>query len=233
MKIGIFGTGMVGQALAAKLQKLEHDVMIGTRDVEAKMADTEPDNYGNPPLSEWIKDHEKVTLGTFEEVAKHGELLINATAGTASIKVLEAAGAKNLADKILIDIANPLDFSEGMPPSLSVCNTDSLGEQIQHKFPNVKVVKTLNTVNAHVMVAPDKVPGDHNLFICGNDITAKEKVVEYLGDWFGWSKDVVLDLGDITSARATEMLLPIWIRLYGKFENPMFNFNIVQGDRPS
>ena len=136
-------------------------------------------------------------------------------------------GAKHLDGKILIDVANPLDFSRGMPPSLTVCNTDSLGEQIQRAFPAVKVVKTLNTTNAFVMVDPAQVAGgDHTLFVSGNDAAAKTRVTELLEGWFGWKQ--VIDLGDITTARGTEMLLPIWIRLMGALKTPMFNFKIVR-----
>ena len=124
-------------------------------------------------------------------------------------------------------MANPLDFSQGMPPSLIVCNTDSLGEQIQRNFPEVKVVKTLNTMNAHLMVNPAQVDnGDHHIFISGNDQAAKDEVTSYLKDWFGWKH--VIDLGDITTARGTEMILPIWVRLMGTLQTPMFNFKIVQ-----
>jgi hypothetical protein len=136
------------------------------------------------------------------------------------------AGPANLKDKILIDIANPLDFSKGMPPTLAICNTDSLGEQIQRAFPEVKVVKTLNTMNCDIMVNPSRVPGEHDVFICGNDAEAKTIATQILKDWFGWKS--VIDLGDITSARGTEMLMPIWIRLWGVFGHANFNFRIVK-----
>lgn len=227
MKIGIIGTGMVGQTLAAKLTGLGPDVVIGTRDVPATRARTTPDLYGNPPFSVWQSKHPKVRLGTFAEAAAHGEILLNAASGTGSIAALTQAGNANLSGKILIDIANPLDFSKGMPPSLTVCNTDSLGELIQRTFPSVKVVKTLNTVTALLMVNPEGVGGgDHHLYVSGNDADAKTTVTGLLATWFGWKH--VVDLGDITTARATEMLLPIWIRLYGVLKTPMFNFKIVR-----
>jgi predicted dinucleotide-binding enzyme len=145
----------------------------------------------------------------------------------ASLEALNLAGANNLQNKILIDIANALDFSKGMPPSLAVCNTDSLGEQIQRAFPNTKVVKTLNTMNCVLMVNPQLVAnGDHDIFISGNDAGAKSKVTEIVRDWFGWKS--VIDLGDITTARATEMLLPIWVALMGKYQSPNFNFKIIR-----
>jgi len=227
MKIGIMGTGMVGQILAAKLVEVGHDVKIGTRDVNKTLARTDPDPFGNPPFGEWQKKNPKVKLGTFAETAAHGEVLINATAGTGALPALKSAGEANLKGKILMDVSNPLDFSKGMPPTLTVCNTDSLGEQIQRAFPKVKVVKTLNTTNAYVMINPRQVgSGDHHIFVCGNDADAKTKVTGYLKNWFGWKE--VIDLGDITNARGTEMLLPIWVRLMGALQTPMFNFKIVK-----
>jgi predicted dinucleotide-binding enzyme len=144
-----------------------------------------------------------------------------------SLAALELAGSNNLAGKILIDIANPLDFSKGMPPSLSISNTDSLGEQIQKAFPKTKVVKALNTLSAPLMVNPGLLAdGDHHIFICGDDAEAKSQVTASLQEWFGWKN--IIDLGDITTARGTEMLLPVWIRLWGALGTPMFNFKIVQ-----
>jgi predicted dinucleotide-binding enzyme len=231
MKIGILGTGMVGQALAGKLSELGHDVVVGTRDVTATLANTKPNAMGLPPYSIWQKQHPKVRLATFAEAAAHGSVLFNCTSGTAVLDILKSVGEKNVNGKILIDVSNPLDFSKGFPPSLTVCNTDSLGEQIQRAFPEVKVVKTLNTVNAFVMINPAGVPGDHNLFLNGNDDSAKTEVIKLLTT-FGWKESNIIDLGDITTARGTEQLLPIWVRLFGKLQNPMFNFHIVVGSPP-
>ena len=228
MNIGILGTGMVGQTIAGKLVDLRNSVVIGTRNVSATLANTSPNAYGLPPFSAWYEQQNKVKLGTFTDAAVHGEVLVNCSSGVASLDALRSVGEKNLNGKILIDISNPLDFSKGFPPTLTVCNTDSLGEQIQRAFPEIKVVKTLNTVNAMVMVNPSLVPGDHNLFICGNDSDAKASVVNILKS-FGWKETNIIDLGDITNARATEMLLPIWVRLYGKLQTPTFNFNVVVG----
>jgi len=226
MRIGILGTGMVGQALAGRLAELGHDVMIGTRDVAAALARTKPDNYGNPGFGPWQKQNPKVRVGTFSETGAHGEILVNATSGGGSIEALRQAGAAGLAGRVLIDVAHPLDFSKGMPPSLSVCNTDSLAEQIQRAFPGLRVVKALNTTNASVMANPSAVGGgDHTLFICGNEAQAKATVVALLRT-FGW-KDIV-DVGDITAARGTEMLLPLWLRLFGALQTPMFNFKVVR-----
>lgn len=227
MKIGVFGTSVVGQAISGKLAELGHDVMVGTRDVAKTLAHTEPNPYGLPAFSVWQQQNPSVKLGAFADAARHGEVIINATNGTGSLAALDMAGAANLDGKVLIDIANPLDFSQGMPPSLSVCNTDSLGEQIQRSFPNVKVVKTLNTVTAFLMVNPGLIAGgDHTMFVCGNDAGAKAQVTEWLRSWFGW-KDVI-DLGDITGARGAEMYLPIWLRLWGALGTGLFNVKIVK-----
>lgn len=168
----------------------------------------------------------KASQGTFADAAAFGEIVFNCTAGAASIEALKQAGERNLQSKILIDISNPLDFSRGMPPTLTICNTDSVGEQIQRAFPNVKVVKTLNTVNCNVMVNPILVPGDHDVFMSGNDAAAKSKVREVLTQWFGWKS--VIDLGDISTARGTEMYLPLWVRLYALFQKPNFNIKVVK-----
>jgi predicted dinucleotide-binding enzyme len=167
-------------------------------------------------------------IGTFADAAAFGEIILDCTNGANSLAALRQAGAANLADKILIQISNPLDFSQGMPPLLTVCNTDSLGEQIQREFPQARVVKALNTVNCAVMVQPSLVPGDHDLIICGNDATAKREVVGLLGEWFGWKEQSVIDLGDITSSRATEMYLALWVRLWGVLGTPHFNIKVVQ-----
>jgi len=224
MRVGILGSGVVGQTLGAKLAERGVDVVLGTR-TPAQVTDK---RGMGAPLSEWIAKaggHGK--LGTFAEAAAHGELVINATSGGASLEALSMAGAKNLDGKILIDVANALDFSKGMPPTLSVCNTDSLGEQIQRAFPTAKVVKTLNTMTALVMIDPASVAaGDHDIFVSGDDADAKARVSALLKEWFGWKS--VIDLGDITTARGTEMLLPIWLRLWGALGSPMFNFKIAR-----
>jgi predicted dinucleotide-binding enzyme len=226
MKIGVLGTGIVGQTLSTRLTAADHDVMIGTRDVEAALARTESDRPWVPPFGHWHAENPGVKVGTFDEAAAHGGVVINATAGEASLDALGSAGAGNLNGKVLIDVSNPLDFSAGMPPTLSVSNTDSLGEQIQRAFPEAKVVKTLNTVSALVMIAPTSVAGgDHHLFISGDDGDAKAQVVAWLGEWFGWRN--VVDLGDISSARGPEMYLALWIRLMGTVGTPMFNVKIA------
>jgi predicted dinucleotide-binding enzyme len=226
MRIGVLGTGGVGQTLAAKMASLGHEVMVGTRDVQAALGRTEA-GWGAKVLSEWTAEHPDVKLGTFAEAAAHGEIVFNATAGMASLDALQAGGAENLEGKILIDAANPLDFSRGMPPTLSVCNTDSLAEQIQRAFPGTKVVKSLNTVNMGVMVDPAMVAGgDHHVFVSGNDEGAKAEVTRILKEWFGWTN--VLDLGDITSARGVEMLLSLWLRLSMTLQTWSVTIKVVQ-----
>ena len=227
MKLGILGSSIVGKTLAGKLSSLGHDVMIGTRDPAATRARTAPGSFGEPPLSAFLAEHPAVALGTFAEAATHGEIVLNATSGLGSLDALALAGAVNLDGKILVDLSNPLDFSRGMPPSLTICNDDSLGERIQRAFPAAKVVKTLNTVNAYLMVAPGMLAGgDHTMFVCGDDSAAKATVTAMLKDWFGW-KDVI-DLGGIAMSRGTEMYLPLWARLYGALQNPMFTIKVVR-----
>lgn len=228
MKIAVLGTGTVGQIISEKLTEVGHDVIIGSRNVEEALARTKPDNFGRPPFNEWHQQHQDVNLGTYEEAASSAELIVNATNGSGSLEALEHAGKENLARKVLLDIANPLDFSKGFPPSLFISNTDSLGEQIQQKFPDAKVVKALNTMNVYIMVNPAVLPEDHNVFLSGNDADAKNKVKELLSS-FGWKESNMIDMGDITTARGTEQLLPIWVRLWGALQTPMFNFKIVRG----
>jgi predicted dinucleotide-binding enzyme len=225
MKIGVFGTGMVGRAIAGKLLELGHGVCIGTRDPVATMARAEPDRMGTPPFKAWKEEHSAAELGTIAQAAAHGELLVNAMSGAGSLETLKLGG-EALSGKVLLDISNPLDFSKGMPPTLSVCNTDSLGEQIQRALPAVKVVKSLNTVNAHLMVGPKALAdGAHTMFVCGNDAAAKSAVTTLLQS-FGW-EDIV-DLGDITSARGTEMYLPLWLRSWSAVKTPMFSIKLVR-----
>ncbi len=214
MKIGILGTGIVGKTLGAKLARLGHDVRMGSRAA------------GGESAREWARiTGSKSSEGTFADAAAHGEIVFNCTSGMASLEALNAAGAKHLQGKVLIDVSNPLDFSKGMPPTLSVCNTDSLGEQIQRAYPTAKVVKALNTVTAAVMVEPSLIPGVHSIFVCGNDAKAKAQVIDLLKTGFGWKE--VMDLGDITGARAQEMYLPLWLRLFTKFKTPNVNIHVV------
>ena len=216
MRVGILGTGVVGKTLGTKLVRVGHDVRMGSR------------KAGNDKAKAWVKEAGKgASEGSFADAAAHGEIIFNCTTGMASLDALRTAGTRNLLGKILVDVSNPLDFSKGMPPSLSICNTDSLGEQIQKAFPETKVVKTLNTVTAALMVDPSLIPGAHTMFVSGNDASAKDTVIKLLKEGFGWKE--VLDLGDLTAARAQEMYLPLWLRLYMKLQTANVNVHVVRG----
>jgi len=214
MKIAIFGTGVVGNTIATKLVKLGHEVKMGSRAA------------GNAKAVEWAKANgAKASEGSFADAAAFGELAFNCTLGVGALDAVQAGG-KDLAGKILVDVSNPLDFSKGMPPRLFVCSTDSLAEQIQRALPDTKVVKTLNTVNCNLMVDASLLKGDHDMFMCGNDAGAKGQVKEILTGWFGWKN--VIDLGDITGARAQEAYLLLWVRLYGALQTPNFNVHLAR-----
>ena len=225
MNIAVLGTGMVGQAIAGRLHELGHSVVVGTRDPASTLARSEPDGMGNPPFAAWHADHQGVALTTFADAAAGAELVVNATNGNVSLEVLRLAGAENLAGKPLLDIANPLDFSAGFPPTLFVKDSDSLGEQIQRAFPEAKVVKTLNTLTASLMADPKSLGASSTIFVSGDDAEAKATVVDLL-ESFG--HDDVIDLGPLETARGTEMLLPIWLRLMGALGTGQFNFKIVR-----
>jgi 8-hydroxy-5-deazaflavin:NADPH oxidoreductase len=227
MRIAILGTGTVGRTIGGRLDELGHDVVIGTRDVGETLARTERDAMGNPPYAEWQQGHPNVRLASLADAGAHGELVVNATAGEASLAALESARADNLADKVIVDVANSLDFSQGRPPVLSVANTDSLGEQIQRAHPEARVVKTLNTMGAAIMIEPSRLPGEHHVFVAGDDPDAKETVKGLLRE-VGWADTSIIDLGGIRAARATEMYLPLWLSLYGALGTGDFNIGIVR-----
>lgn len=219
MKIGILGTGIVGKTIASALISNGHEVKMGSRSAENEKSIAFVTNAATKNAS----------AGAFADAAAFGEIIFNCTAGLSSLDALKLAGANNLKGKILVDISNPLDFSKGMPPSLTVCNTNSLAEEIQKEFPDVKVVKTLNTIWSKVMVNPSMVNyGDHNVFICGNDEEAKKVIIDLVLIPFGWLKKNIFDLGDITKARGTEMYLPLWLSLYGTIDSGAFNIKIVR-----
>lgn len=223
MRYAVLGTGIVGRTIATRLLSLGHEVVIGTRDPEATLARTE--------YAEWRSVNPGAELAPFAEAARQGETLVNATGGRVSVAALTEADAAHLDGKILIDIANPLDFSHGFPPGLDPVDSDSLGELIQRTFPGLRVVKTLNTMNCRVMVDPARVAGDHTVFLSGEDAEAKKAVRELLYS-FDWSEHTVIDLGGIETARGTEMLLPVWLRLMGALGHTDFNFHI-QGAKPA
>jgi predicted dinucleotide-binding enzyme len=219
MKIGILGTGMVGNALGTKLVQKGHEVTIGSR------------NAKNESAQKWASSlGERAHNATFRDAAGFGEVVISCTGGMHSMEALQSVGVEPLQNKILIDVSNPLQQDKAGSMILGFCNTDSLGERIQRAFPQTRVVKALNTVNCDVMVDPSRVPGDHNLFICGNDATAKKEVAKHLNEWFGWKIDNIIDLGGITAARGTEMMMSLWMRLFqGVIGHPHFNWQIVRG----
>jgi hypothetical protein len=215
MKIAVFGTGDVGQAIASKLVSLGHEVKLGSR------------TANNEKAQAWVaKSGPRASTGTYADAAKFGELVFNCTLGAGTIEALKMAGEGALDGKIVVDLSNPLDFTKGMPPSLFISNTDSLGEAVQRTFPKAKVVKTLNTMWNGLMVNPRMLPESHVNYVCGNDAGAKAQVKNLLKT-FGWQDEELLDLGDITCARGTEQILPLWVRVYGATKNGAFNFKIV------
>jgi 8-hydroxy-5-deazaflavin:NADPH oxidoreductase len=219
MKIAILGTGMVGNALATKLVEIGHQIMMGSRTANSEAGQKWLQSVGG-----------KAQIGTFANAAAFGEIVLDCTNGANSIAALRQAGADSLRGKILIQVGNPLDTSKGMPPTLTICNADSLGEQTQKEFPEARVVKALNTVNCDIMIAPSRVPGDHDLFICSNDAAAKRQVADWLCEWFGWKRENIVDLGDISNSRGTEMFLALWVRLWGVIGHPHFNIHLVRGN---
>jgi predicted dinucleotide-binding enzyme len=214
MKIAVLGTGMVGETIASKLVELGHDVRMGSR------------TAGNERAAAWTtKVGARTSSGTFAESAKFGDLIFSCTNGAAALDALESAGANNLKDKILIDVSNPLDATEH--GRLLYCNTESLGERIQKAFPETKVVKTFNTMWCGIMVNPRRLKDSHTNFISGNDKAAKASVIELL-QAIGWRKEEIVDLGDIAGARGTEMLLPLWLRMFQATGDGAINFKVTR-----
>lgn len=221
MRIGVLGSGMVGQTVGARLAELGHEVTLGTRDP----ADLTTKKGQGAPLGEW-RSATGARVATFAEAASGADLIVNALSGGATLPVFGGLDAGTLNGKTVLDIANPLDFSRGMPPTLSVKDTDSLAEGLQRAVPGAHVVKTLNTMTAAVMVNPALVAGgDHTVFLSGNDAAAKAQVTEVLRA-FGWRD--ILDLGDLSTARGTEMLLPLWLRTWGALGTANFQFKVAR-----
>lgn len=215
-KIGILGTGAVGSTIGSKLIELGYAVKMGSRSAtNEKAVKWASENGGN------------ASVGTFSDAAAFGEIIFNCTKGEITLDVFKLAGVENFKGKVVVDISNPLDFSKGMPPSLmpQMTNTNSLGEEIQKLIPEAHVVKTLNTVNCEVMVNAKKSGGDPTMFMSGNDASAKAEVAKLLKQ-FNWTD--IIDLGDITTARGTEMLLPLWLRIYMATGNGYFGFKVVR-----
>lgn len=230
MKITVLGTGLVGRLLAAKLDGLGHDVTIGTRDPQSTLAREEWGQTGDvdtSPYTHWQAEHPDIRLLPFAEAGAHGELVLNATGGAVALDALQQVGAENLSGKVLLDLALPLDFSTGFPPTLTVANTDSLGEQIQRAFPDANVVKSLTSVFCQVMVEPSRIPGEHSIFVAGDDPDAKQTVRGLL-ESFGWPAEKFLDLGDITGSRAVEMYSRLYFTLVGALGTFDFNIDVVR-----
>jgi predicted dinucleotide-binding enzyme len=217
MRIGVLGTGIAGQTVAGRLVEVGHEVTIGARQATNENAVAWASSSGD-----------RAHAGSMADAAAFGEIVINLTSGAGALDALSAAGAGNLAGKVLIDVSNPLDTTSGFPAALLTANTDSLGEQIQRAFPDARVVKTLNTVNCDVMVNPGLIPGGHSIFVSGNDGDAKQTASSLLRS-FGWSDDDIIDLGDISTARGPEMYLALWLRLYPKVGGAHFNVRVVKG----
>lgn len=215
MDIGILGTGIVGKTIGTRLVELGHNVRMGSRSAD------------NANAQAWVRaTGELASHGTFADAARFGNVLFNCTAGKGSLSALESIKAADLNNKILIDVANPLDYSRGLPPSMTVCNTDSLAEQIQREHKLLRVVKAVNYMTVEVMVYPKLVPAPRDAIICGNDLDAKKNVTIILTEWFGW--DSVIDLGDISNARGMEMSLPLWLSLRSKLGTSHFHLHIAR-----
>jgi predicted dinucleotide-binding enzyme len=226
MKIAVLGSGFAGRTLAAGLADLGHHVTIGTRDVTATRQKNEPDQMGNAGYAVWAQDFPHIGLASFADAAAGADLFVNATAGNGSIAALTAAGAANLGGRVLLDVSNPLEFSQGFPPNLFVKDDDSLGEEIQRAFPDARVVKALNTMIGDVMTTPKSVAdGNHSVFLSGDDSEAKRVISELLAA-FGWAD--VIDLGGIQTARATEMMVKIRLLVMTSLGTPIFNFSIAR-----
>ncbi|MEV0095486.1 NAD(P)-binding domain-containing protein [Streptomyces sp. NPDC050738] len=213
MRYAVLGTGAVGAALGGKLVELGHEVVMGSRTKD------------NPQALEWAQGAgPRAGSGTFADAAAFGERIIVAVNGRVAPAALQAAGETELAGKLVVDVSNPMAFEDGLL-RLAPVESDSVGALLQRSFPQARVVKTLNTVNVAVMIDPDCVPGDHQLFMCGEDAGAKAETVSLLGE-FGWPAGRVLDLGGIVEARDLEMLMPLWLNLYKRFGDGAFNYEI-------
>ena len=227
MKISILGTGSVGQSISAKMIALGHKVFMASRDAQQARERIQTNPMTGSSFAEWLTKNTAVNLVNYNDLPPDTDIYINCTQGEGSVAALKAIGKDKIKNKIILDISNPLDFSKGMPPTLFISNTDSLAETIQREFPDSKIVKGLNTMNCNIMMNPSIVPGDHNVFLSGNDQQAKNEISSLLIS-VGWKADNIIDLGDISTARGTEMILPIWLRLWGALGTAEFNFHIAK-----
>ena len=211
MQVAVLGTGMVGRAIAPRLAELGHGVRLGTRDPAATRT------------REGWTELPGVPLVTFAEATAGADLVVHAGNGAAALDLLAQAG--DLTDAVLLDVSNPLDFSGGFPPTLAVKDTDSLAEQLQRAFPDTRVVKSLNTLTAELMVHPDRLSEPTSVFVSGDDADAKRLVTGLLTEL--GHRDVI-DLGGIETARGAEMWLPLWLRLMGALGTAEFNLKVVR-----
>jgi predicted dinucleotide-binding enzyme len=226
VKIAVMGTGMVGRAIAVRLAQLGHDVVIGTRDPQQTLARTSPEDSRTECYAEWQRGQPSMRLVSLPEAGAHGELVVNATLGASSLEAFQSVGSTKLAGKIILDLALPLDRS-GTSPRLLFALTDSLGEQIQRSFPEARVVKTLCTVSAKVMIEPGRVPGRHSMFVAGDDKGAKQAVTQLLTE-LGWPAQEVIDVGGIEAARGLEMYAPLLFALAGALGTWDLNIAVVR-----
>jgi predicted dinucleotide-binding enzyme len=214
MRVGVLGTGMVGEAIAGRLLTAGHEVKMGAREA------------GNTKARAWAgKAGAGASEGSFADAAAFGEVVFSCTLGSAALAALEAAGSDNLGGKVLVDVSNPLEFAGGVPSLFTAAAGDSLGERVQKALPRARVVKALNMINARVMGDPERVHGESDAFIAGNDAGAKAQVRAIL-ESFGWKS--VVDLGDIGAARGMEAYLLLWLRLSAALKTADFNIRIVR-----
>jgi 8-hydroxy-5-deazaflavin:NADPH oxidoreductase len=220
MKIGVLGTGVVGETIATALVNKKHLVRMGSRSMNNEKAEA------------WVKKaNDYASQGDFNDAAAFGEILFLCLNGAHALEAVDMLEAGNINGKIIVDLTNPLDFSKGMPPRIldGLGNSNSLGEEIQKALPGAFVVKTLNTLNCELMVKPKLVNnGDHSLFICGNNANAKNQVKHFLVDEFGWKGDNLIDLGGIEAARSSEAYVPFWVSMMQALGTPMFNVKVVR-----
>ena len=218
MKIGILGTGEVGNLLGSRLIENGHQVMMGGREAN------------NQKGLDFVNKHssENASYGTFAEASGFSEIIFNATNGRFALDALKLANT-DFAGKIIIDVANPLDFTTTPPTLISeFANTNSVGESIQNQYPKAKVVKTLNTFGMVLGVNPKQLNnGDHSVFISGNDESAKTKTKTLLTE-FGWRIENIIDIGDITGARAMELYLILAVRMKLLFGESIFNIKVIK-----
>lgn len=226
MKVAVLGTGMVGRSLAAKLSALGHEVIMGTRDVQTTLSISEVDSLGNTPMKKWLSEHRNITLLNFSQAANNAQVIFLPVHGSTAQKILGHIERKDLDDKTVIDVSNSLVFGEpGALPHLEITSTTSIGESLQDAFPKANIVKALNNIQHSLMIEPELISGNHNVFISGNNQKAKDEAKKILSE-FGWNEKQMIDLGGIVYARAMEMNVLLWWRMYEILGTGDFNFEI-------